>query len=67
MELGKELGKQEQAASVALRLLQRRFGNLSQSQQESIQALSTRRLEDLIEAQLDFNSITDLKTWLARI
>ncbi|BDA67391.1 hypothetical protein CAL7716_015570 [Calothrix sp. PCC 7716] len=67
MQLGKELGKQEEAASFVLRLLQRRFGNLSQSQQERIQGLSRKRLEELGEALLDFNSITDLKTWLARV
>ena len=66
-ELGKELGKQEQAVSVALFLLQSRFGDLSQSQQERIQALSTKRLRELGDALLDFNSITDLKNWLARV
>jgi flagellar biosynthesis/type III secretory pathway protein FliH len=67
MQLGRELGKQEEAASFVLRLLQRRFGNLSQSQKELIQSLSAKRLEELGEALLDFNSITDLKTWLARV
>ena len=67
MQLGKELGKQEEAASFVLRLLQRRFGDLSQSQKELIQGLSAKRLEELGEALLDFNSITDLKKWLARV
>jgi hypothetical protein len=67
MELGMELGKQSGTATLVLRLLQRRLGNLSQSQQERIQALSAKRLEELGEALLDFNSITDLKTWLARV
>jgi Domain of unknown function (DUF4351)/Putative transposase, YhgA-like len=66
-ELGMKLGMQREAASLVLRQLQRRFGDLSQSQQESIQGLSTKRLEELGEALLDFNSITDLNNWLARV
>jgi Domain of unknown function (DUF4351) len=66
-EIGRQLGKQEQAASLVLRLLQHRFGELGQSQQERIQGLSAKRLEELGEALLDFNSITDLKNWLARL
>ncbi len=67
MEEGIELGRQSAAASFVLRLLQRLFGDLSQSQQERIQGLSRHSLEELAEALLDFNSITDLKNWLARI
>ncbi|RUS99287.1 hypothetical protein DSM106972_077290 [Dulcicalothrix desertica PCC 7102] len=66
-ELGRQLGKQEHAASVALFLLESRLGNLSQGQRERIQGLSTQRLDDLIKAHLNFNSITDLKNWLARV
>ncbi|RUT09774.1 hypothetical protein DSM106972_002690 [Dulcicalothrix desertica PCC 7102] len=67
MEEGIELGRQSAVASFVLHLLQHRFGNLSQIQQERIQGLSRKRLEELGEALLDFNSITDLKNWLARI
>lgn len=56
---GIEIGRQEEAASLALRQLQRRFADFSQSQQERIQGLSTERLEELCDALLDFNSITD--------
>ncbi len=67
MQLGMQLGEQSGTAKTVLRLLQRRLGNLSQSQQERIQGLSTKRLRELGEALLDFNSITDLNTWLARV
>jgi flagellar biosynthesis/type III secretory pathway protein FliH len=67
MQLGRKLGEQSGTAKTVLRILQRRFGDLSQSQKELIQSLSAKRLEELTEALLDFNSITDLKTWLARV
>jgi Domain of unknown function (DUF4351)/Putative transposase, YhgA-like len=67
MQLGMQLGEQTGTAKVVLRLLQRRLGDLSQSQQELIRGLSAQRLEELSEALLDFDSITDLKKWLARV
>lgn len=67
MQEGVELGRQSAAATLVLCLLQRRLGSLSQSQQERIQVLSTERLEELWDALLDFNSITDLENRLARI
>lgn len=67
MQLGMQLGEQTGTAKVVLRLLQRRFGDLSQSQQELIRGMNAQRLEELSEALLDFDSITDLKKWLARV
>jgi flagellar biosynthesis/type III secretory pathway protein FliH len=64
IEEGKKLGRQQEAALIVRRLLQHLFGDLSQSQQERIQGLSTDTLEDLVVALLDFNSITDLENWL---
>lgn len=60
-----ETGMQREAASLVLRLLNRRFGNLSTQQQVRIQGLPTQRLEDLGEALLDFTSAADLETWLS--
>ena len=65
MERGMEQGMQREAASLVLRQLNRRFGNLSTQQQEQIQGLPTQRLEDLGEALLDFTSTADLENWLS--
>ena len=49
------------------RLLRRKFG-LQPQLENSIQALINlplEKLEDLADALLDFNDITDLETWLA--
>lgn len=43
MERGMETGMQREAASLVLRQLNRRFGNLSTQQQEQIQGLPTQR------------------------
>ncbi|BDA67524.1 hypothetical protein RIVM261_080210 [Rivularia sp. IAM M-261] len=67
MQLGMQLGEQTGTAKVFLRLLQRRLGDLSPSQQELIRGMNAQRLEELSEALLDFDSITDLKKWLARV
>lgn len=64
---GFKIGRQTAAIKLITRQLQRRFADFSQSQQEHIQGLSTERLEELWGVLFDFNSITDLKNWLARI
>jgi hypothetical protein len=47
-----------------LRLLQRRFGLLPLPLEEQLRALSSEQLEQLAEALLEFNAISDLETWL---
>ncbi|MEA3644164.1 MAG: DUF4351 domain-containing protein [Lamprobacter sp.] len=61
----KPIWKQEGEAELILRLLRRRLGTLSKTQQARVQALSVDQLEDLIEALLAFSTIADLETWLA--
>jgi hypothetical protein len=64
--LGRQEGRQEEAAAMSLRLLQRRCGPLSPEQQNRIQALPLAELEALAEALLDFQGATDLKAWLSQ-
>jgi hypothetical protein len=57
-------GRQIEAAALALRQLQRRFGVLPRNQQAQIQALPLPQLEALAEALLDFQGPADLAAWL---
>ena len=58
-------GRQQEAASVTLRLLTRRCGPLSEATTARIQSLPLDQLEALAEALLDFQGADDLATWLA--
>ncbi len=62
---GRQEGRQEANISLVLRLLSKRFGNLTPQLQEDINQLSLNRLENLSEALLDFSSIQDFQTWLS--
>ena len=64
---GLKAGKQEECILLLCRLLRRKFG-LQPQLENSIQALINlplEKLEDLADALLDFNDMTDLETWLA--
>jgi hypothetical protein len=65
-QIGLQEGKQEALAFLALRLLQRRIGNVPEKMQARIQALPAAQLEDLGEACLDFNQADDLTAWLEK-
>ena len=58
-------GRQEEAASVTMRLLNRRCGPLNPETRTRIEALPLERLETLAEALLDFQGPADLAAWLA--
>lgn len=60
----KEEGRQEEAASLVIRLLTKRFGDLSQAMRSTVSGLPLSGLEELSEALLDFTSLDDLQTWL---
>lgn len=60
-------GRQEEASSLILRQLKRRFGNLSEAQVERIRQLSIPQLENLGEALLDFVDVADLEYFLAQV
>ena len=61
---GKIEGKSEEALSLVLRQLSRRFGSLPPNAQAQIQSLSLPQIEALSEALLDFSTPDDLTHWL---
>ena len=63
---GREEGMQQGELTLVLRLLQRRFGAVTDHQRERIQSLPRLQLETLSEDLLDFTSPADLVAWLAR-
>jgi predicted transposase YdaD len=63
-EAGLQEGRQQEAASVALRQLNRRCGPLSDTTTAQVQALALEQLEALAEALLDFQGPADLLVWL---
>jgi len=62
---GREEGRQQGEAALALRQLTRRSGPLSETTIARIQSLPVEQLESLAEALLDFQSADDLTTWLS--
>jgi hypothetical protein len=63
---GKEEGRQEGEASLVLRQLVRRFGEVPQNLAQQIRELPIDDVEALGEALLDFQSLSDLVNWLGR-
>lgn len=57
-------GRQEGEQSLILRLLARRFGEVTPERRSQIQALSLSQLEALGEALLDFTKPDDLDEWI---
>jgi predicted transposase/invertase (TIGR01784 family) len=66
LQQGRREGKQEGEVTVILRFLKRRVGEIDPILQEQIQGLSTKQLEELAEALLDFSSVADLMAWFAQ-
>jgi len=64
IQQGRQEGRREEAASMVLRLLNRRCGSLTTELQQQIQNLSVEQLEELGEELLDFTSIQNLINWL---
>ena len=64
--LGRQEGRQAEAAALTLRQLRRRCGILSSAQQSRIQGLPLGDLEALADALLDFDEPEDLNAWLSR-
>ena len=61
---GRREGRQEGQVELVLRLLRRRVGILTASQETAIRKLDLSRVEALSEALLDFTSRADLARWL---
>ena len=59
-------GRQEEAQSLILRLLNRRIGNVSIELQNRVNSLPLEQLEELGEALLDFTQLADLESWLSQ-
>ncbi len=57
--------KEETTINLIIRLLTKRFGEISTETRSSITGLSMPVLEQLSEALLDFNSLADLQVWLS--
>ena len=66
MAEGEARGRAAEAAAVALRLLGRRCGPLSETTIARIQALPLEQLEVLTDALLDFSGPADLAAWLSQ-
>lgn len=62
---GRQEGRQEEAAKIVSRLLTKRFGEIDETFVSQIQALSKRKLEELADAILDFESLNDAISWLS--
>ncbi|WP_017327984.1 DUF4351 domain-containing protein [Synechococcus sp. PCC 7336] len=63
-EEGLEQGREQGERALILRLLARRFGEMSAQRQARIAALALPQLEALGEALLDFQSGAELDSWL---
>ena len=66
-EEGREEGLQQATLNLVIRLLTKRFGELSAEIRGSISALPLPVMENLSEALLDFTSLNDLQNWLAAV
>ena len=66
MEQGIEQGEQKEALRLVSRVLNRRVGELGAGEIDRLQQLSVARLEDLLDAALDFTSRSDLESWLSQ-
>jgi hypothetical protein len=60
------LGMQRGEATLVLRLLNRRLGQVTTSVEKQVRQLSVEQLEDLGEALLDFENEADLLHWLSQ-
>ena len=61
---GREEGREEATTRIALRLLSKRFGDLSDELLSAVRSLSIEESEALIEAQIEFSNLDDLEAWL---
>ncbi|PNW39669.1 UNVERIFIED_CONTAM: hypothetical protein BEN50_15230 [Euhalothece sp. KZN 001] len=61
---GREEGLEEEARSLVIRQLSRRFGEIPSTTQTQIEQLNLEQTESLAEALLDFTSLDDLINWL---
>jgi hypothetical protein len=60
-------GIQQGQASMVMRLLRHKFGEINSDLEAQIHKLASPQLEDLSEALLDFQQPEDLTVWLSRL
>ncbi|PIG94173.1 DUF4351 domain-containing protein [Gloeocapsopsis sp. IPPAS B-1203] len=63
---GEQQGRLAEGRELVLRQLNRRVGELPQDVRSHIDTLSLEQIENLAEALLDFQGITDLEAWLSQ-
>jgi len=64
LKLGEQRGVVKGQATMLLRLLNRKFGQISPSLRGKVNKLSAKQLENLAEALFDLETIADLSDWL---
>ncbi len=64
LQKGIKEGRQEQGTAMALRLLNRRVGEIKPTLVKRIASLPLAKLEALTDALLDFSTVNDLNQWL---
>ena len=57
-------GRQQEALSLVMRLLNLRFGEVDSSLIERVQVLSVEQLETLVEALFNISEVVGLVAWL---
>ncbi|WP_224410276.1 DUF4351 domain-containing protein [Oscillatoria salina] len=67
LQQGRSESLQQEARSLVMRLILRRFGTIESELEAQIEQLSLSQLEELAEALLDFTALTDLTNWLDSI
>ena len=61
---GEVKGRQKEAISLIMVLINQRFGEVSEDIKSRIETLPLTNLESLVKVFLNFNSLTDLENWL---
>ncbi|MFM2065078.1 MAG: hypothetical protein RLZZ507_4749 [Cyanobacteriota bacterium] len=61
---GERIGYEKGEQNIVLKLLKKRFGEISEDIHQAITELSIDQLESLGEALLDFTVVDDLINWL---
>ena len=64
LKLGEQKGLAKGQATMLLRMLNRKFGQLTTRLRGRINKLSVKQLESLAEAVFDLETIADLTNWL---
>ena len=64
LKLGEQRGLVKGQATMLLRMLSRKFGQITPSLRGKVNKLSAEQLENLAEALFDLETISDLNNWL---